>query len=593
MYRYLNPEGHALGRHCAVALPEQAPQLLAGSYQMMNNYVYTLFLETYIGADMIWKNFILVSLLSTLPLAAASQKKHAKDVVSDGPPLSSMNTSMPAPTVRSHNMSQVHTPFTGTATTTGALTASSIGTTISSLGIAPNATGYPADGKLHSPQPAPYVPAGGVGTNGTQPVYNTRSDFDYQSLALALYQEWIELDLFEDGLRRFNESEFLAAGLTSADRELISFMAEQEIGHATMISNILGARAPQQCSYIYPYTNVREFVDFCQKLTRFGEASVYGFLPHLDSREAATLITQTVTVEARQQLIFRQFETLFPMVEWFEVAVPQSWAWTLLAPYISSCPENQTRLAWQNFPALMVVNQPNPWNSGFSHVNSTPKTNRTSSSSNTTSSTDRTMGFNQSPGFMFNHSTGVNETVGPGLSVPKSPKGSNMTSPHTNKTSSDGHCGATVSKVRPTPLTSPGQQVLLQWDLPGKRIGPNNSYITNTSAGSPKFVVWVSQLNVTYTPLHIVNASNATGGSNSTKGANATHGNNGAAAANSTLNGIRGFTIQPDMDSYQGNPAFNGTIFVAITDSDPFLTPFNLSLINPHVVAGPAMYQAG
>ena len=48
------------------------------------------------------------------------------------------------------------------------------------------------------------------------------------------------------------------------------------------------------------------------------------------------------------------------MPVWFEVGVPQSWAWTLLAPYISSCPENQTRLAWQNFPALYIENQPNP-----------------------------------------------------------------------------------------------------------------------------------------------------------------------------------------------------------------------------------------
>ncbi|KAJ5121484.1 uncharacterized protein N7515_009445 [Penicillium bovifimosum] len=564
---------------------------------------------------MLWKGFILVSLLRSLPLAAASPKKHAKDANSNGASLSATNTSMtatntsmPAPTVHAHNMSQVHTPFTGTATTTGALTASSIGTTITSLGLAPNATGYPADGKLHDPEPAAFVPAGGVGTNGTEPVYNTRSDFDYQSLALALYQEWIELDLFEDGLRRFNESEFLAAGLTSADRELISFMAEQEIGHATMLSNILGAQAPQQCSYIYPYTNVREFIDFCQKLTRFGEASVYGFLPHLNSREAATLVTQTVTVEARQQLIFRQFETLFPMVEWFEVGVPQSWAWTLLAPYISSCPENQTRLIWQNFPALMIVNQPNPWNSGFSPMNSTSKTNRTSSSSNATSSIDHTLGFNQTEGFAFNQSTGVNETVGPGLSVPKSPNGSgkfNMTSSGTNMTSSGTNmsspetnmtiCGASVSKIRSTPLTSAGRQVLLQWDLPGKKIGPNNSYITttNTSAGSAKFVAWVSQLNITYTPLHIVNAVNATSGLNFTKSINATDGHNDTAAVNSTLSGMRGYTIQPDMEVYEGHPAFNGTIFVAITDSDPFLTPFNVSLINPHVVAGPALYQAG
>lgn len=127
-----------------------------------------------------------------------------------------------------------------------------------------------------------------------------------------------------------------------------------------MITNILDAEASRMCTYNYPYTTVHEFVDFCQKLTRFGESGVYGFLSHLNSREAAILLLQSITTEARQQMIFRQFEGLFPMPVWFEVGVPQPWAWTLRAPYISSCPENQTRLVWLNFPALYIENQPNP-----------------------------------------------------------------------------------------------------------------------------------------------------------------------------------------------------------------------------------------
>jgi hypothetical protein len=111
-------------------------------------------------------------------------------------------------------------------------------------------------------------------------------------------------------------------------------------------------------------------------------------------------------------------------------------------------------------------------------------------------------------------------------------------------------------------LSFPGRQVILQWDSPGSEIGPNNSYITTSQATRPKYVVWVSQLNVTYTPLRIGHGS-------------------------------RGYTHQPNLETYQGDPAINGTMFIAITDHDPYLTPFNLSLINPHVIAGPAIYQAG
>ncbi|KAJ5152293.1 Protein rds1 [Penicillium capsulatum] len=422
-----------------------------------------------------------------------------------------------APPTKSHPTSQAHTSFHGTPTITGALTASSIGSGISSGKIAPSATTYPSDGKLHNAEPAPYVPAGGVGTNGTIPVYNAKSDFDYESLALALYQEWIELDLFQDGLKRFSEKDFKAAGLKSQDRELIAFMAQQEVGHATMLSNILGAQAPQQCSYVYPYTTVQEFIDFSQKVTRFGESGVYGFLPHLDSREAAALLTQSITTEARQQMIFRQFQGLHPMPVWFEAGVPQSWAWTLLAPYISSCPSNQTRLVWQNFPGLKILNQPSLSTAGGGGNN-----------------------------------TASNNTLGAGTNVVKGQK---------NPGSSD--CGATVTPKKYTQLSFPGRRVSLQWDAPGQPIGPNNSYVTSTQAGKAKYVAWVSQLNVTYSPLRI----------------------NG--------NSSRGYTTQPDLETYQGDPAINGTVFIAITDSNPFLTPFNISLINPHVVAGPALFQAG
>ncbi|KAI9043494.1 ferritin-like domain-containing protein [Aspergillus affinis] len=453
-----------------------------------------------------------LALLASLPLTLAAPNRM----------FAQANSSVP---VVSHPASLSHGPYSGTPTVTGALNATSIGPGISSLGVPPAATTYPSDGQLHNPEPGPYVPAGGVGTNGTTPVYNAKSDFDYESLALALYQEYIELDLFHDGLARFSAEDFTAAGLTAEDRYLIQFMAEQEVGHATMLTNILGANAPKQCTYNYPYTTVQEFIDFCQKLTRFGESGVYGFLGHLDSREAATLLTQSITTEARQQMIFRQFEGLFPMPVWFEAGIPQSWAWTLLAPYISSCPSGQTRLAWQNFPALHILNQPNP------------------------TRIDGGSAFNETSG------GGMNPLTNSG--VPEAQSCVNSTVAGTN-------CSPAITHNRTQPLSYPGRSVSLTWDAPGAAVGPNNSYVTSSTAGQPKFVAWVTQLNVTYSALN----------------------SNGSGSRSGT-------TVQPDLQTYAGDPAINGTVFIAVTDSDLYLTPFNLSMINPHVVAGPALYQAG
>ena len=94
----------------------------------------------------------------------------------------------------------------------------------------PTATYYNTEGVPLNPLPAPYTPAGGLGTNGSEPRYMVESDFDFESIALGLYQEWIELDLFHDGLARFTDEEFMAAGLGPEARSLIEFMADQESG---------------------------------------------------------------------------------------------------------------------------------------------------------------------------------------------------------------------------------------------------------------------------------------------------------------------------------------------------------------------------
>jgi hypothetical protein len=398
-----------------------------------------------------------------------------------------------------------------------------LATAIAPLPPNPTATYYNAQGVLLNPAPAPYTPNGGLGTNGTEPRYMVNSDFDFESIALGLYQEWIELDLFNNGLAVFSEEDFLEAGLTAEDRSYIAFMAIQETGHATLLTNMLGEAAPVQCTYDYPFRTVREFIDFNQKLTRFGESGVWGFINHLDSREVGQLLAQSIATEARQQMSFRQMLGLHPMPVWFETGIPQSWAWTYLAPYISSCPEGQTRLAWQNFPGLHFVNQANP--NRFSPNDTQPNEvvgNRTSDPSDSTIPADESC--------VNLNVTGVG-------------------------------CGPAIAHNRSEPLSFPGKIINMTWEVPGLPVGPNNSYVTSTTAGEPAFVAWVSQLNLTYTPLTVTGPN-------------------------------EGYTIQPAGEVYEGDPAVNGTMFVALTDADPFLTPFNLSMINPHVRAL-GLFQAG
>ena len=128
--------------------------------------------------DMMWNSVWMLSVLGSMPLASASPV-----VARQAPPSSVSVSTIVGPPTHTFPTSQPHTPFSGTPSTTGALTATSVGTGIvAAFSIAPAETTYHADGKLHNAEPAPYVPAGGVGTNGSIPVYNAKSDFDYESL---------------------------------------------------------------------------------------------------------------------------------------------------------------------------------------------------------------------------------------------------------------------------------------------------------------------------------------------------------------------------------------------------------------------------
>ncbi len=149
-------------------------------------------------------------------------------------------------------MANMNGPYTGgPASVTGAIGNKPANTSIPFVTAPP--ISYQPNGTLQMQEPIPFQPAGGLGTNGTEPVYRVQSDFDYQSILLSLYQEWIELDLFRNIMAKFNESDFAALNLTKSDMFLMQFMADQESGHSTLLSNMLGGPggATPMCAYFH------------------------------------------------------------------------------------------------------------------------------------------------------------------------------------------------------------------------------------------------------------------------------------------------------------------------------------------------------
>ena len=69
-------------------------------------------------------------------------------------------------------------------------------------------------------------------------------------------------------------------------------------------------------------------------------------------------------------------------------------------------------------------------------------------------------------------------------------------------------CYPEIAHNKSEPLSFAGKKVLLKWDAPGVAVGPNNSYVTSTSAmGEPSWVGWSNQLNLTYSALTLTGSN--------------------------------------------------------------------------------------
>ena len=143
-------------------------------------------------------------------------------------------------------------------------------------------------------------------------------------------------------------------------------------------------------------------------------------------------------------MIFRQYEGLFPVPVDFQTAITQSMMWTMLAPFISSCPAGNPVIEFQNFPGLNVV-----------------------------------VRFHRS---IFSFSSYPLHSLLTLYSTQNNPD----PTPFINTSTPDNNTNPAITHNRSIPLSFPGRQVNLTWELPGQAVGPNSSFVTNTSAGAPQ-----------------------------------------------------------------------------------------------------------
>ncbi|KAI9843492.1 MAG: hypothetical protein M1838_002610 [Thelocarpon superellum] len=166
---------------------------------------------------------------------------------------------------------------------------------------------------------------------------------DTATLQLALYLEHLEYALYSQGYSNYSEAAFEAAGFPSGFRDSVNVIAQQELIHATTITQVLeenGVTPVPPCTYKFPSTDPVSFVDLSNMVTTVGIGAYIGGSTFVsDNPTLLTTAASILTNEARHDAFLRAGVQLDPFPTAFDQFLTAVWAYNLAQAFIVSCPQ--------------------------------------------------------------------------------------------------------------------------------------------------------------------------------------------------------------------------------------------------------------
>lgn len=133
-----------------------------------------------------------------------------------------------------------------------------------------------------------------------------------------------------------------AAGFKPGFRDGVGLTAQQEGEHVTTLTNLLSSNgvAPiPECTYMFPYSDPKSFVDLANMVTSVGiGAYLGGAMLLMDDPMLLTEAGSILTVEARHDAFLRAGVQGSPFPNPFDTALSALWAFNLAQEFIVQCP---------------------------------------------------------------------------------------------------------------------------------------------------------------------------------------------------------------------------------------------------------------
>ncbi|KAG8904793.1 hypothetical protein FRB99_001183 [Tulasnella sp. 403] len=181
---------------------------------------------------------------------------------------------------------------------------------------------------------------------------------------LQLYQFFLNLEYLQDallssGLNTFSDTAFTNASFPAWTRRRFQQIAQHGTSHIQLLKSALGKSAPAPCNYTFPYNDVNSFVTLTSTLKSITVSSYIGGIQYVDSRKTLPALTAAASILSNQA---RHSAWIFSAVQkggaWSSafdspLGLPQTYS--LITPYIASCPSTNPKLPVAAFPRLSLL----------------------------------------------------------------------------------------------------------------------------------------------------------------------------------------------------------------------------------------------
>jgi hypothetical protein len=174
-------------------------------------------------------------------------------------------------------------------------------------------------------------------------------------LNYALTLEHLEATFYREGLAKFSESDFVAAGQPAYAYTRLLQIAGHEKTHVDFLSTALGSMATKECKYAFPMSSVAEFLGVASILEGVGVSAYLGAARQILNKDYLTAAGSILTVESRHSAFIRDassMQKLSPFPSAQDVPLTPNSVYTLASAFITECPADNPALPVKAYPAL-------------------------------------------------------------------------------------------------------------------------------------------------------------------------------------------------------------------------------------------------